>query len=128
MTIFILLVGFGDPRWVPVPRWVRVWGKIFSHGGEWGWVNFTLMGTGLGQHSPQRNSPLPSVVATGEGCTDDTSGQPSSDDHASEAGLSATGRQSYPVSHLVVASLSGAHLHLGRPHRSVPALCYRRRI
>jgi hypothetical protein len=40
-----------------------------------------------------------SVVADDEGCTSGTSGQPSSDDHVSEVGLSATGRQTHPIGH-----------------------------
>jgi hypothetical protein len=50
-----------------------------------------------------------------------TSRQPSSDDHVGQAGLLATGRQTHVVGHLVVAALSGAHLHPRRPRRPVLA-------
>jgi hypothetical protein len=47
-----------------------------------------------------------SAVATGECRINGTSSEPSSDDHAGKVGLSATGRQTYPVGHLIIASLS----------------------
>jgi hypothetical protein len=54
-------------------------------------------------------------ITTGEGRTGVTSRQPSSDDHADEAGLLTTGQQTHIVDHLVVAILSGAHLRPCRP-------------
>jgi hypothetical protein len=62
-----------------------------------------------------------STVVASEGRTGGTSGQPSFDDHTSEAGLPATGRQTHIVGHLVVAALSGAHLRLCRPRRPILA-------
>jgi hypothetical protein len=41
-----------------------------------------------------------SAVTTNEGRTSGTSGKSSSDDHAGEAGLPASGRQTHPISHL----------------------------
>jgi hypothetical protein len=61
------------------------------------------------------------AVATGKGRTSGTSSQPSSDDHADEAGLPTTGRQTYPINHITIASLFGAHLCPHRPHRPVLA-------
>jgi hypothetical protein len=70
-----------------------------------------------------------SVIAAGEGHTvGGSSGQPSYDDHAGEAGLPSTDRQTHTVSHLVVVALSGAHLRPRRPHRPVLAPCHGRRI
>jgi hypothetical protein len=57
-----------------------------------------------------------SAVAVGEGRIGGTSDQPSSDDYANEARLSAIGRQTHVVSHLVVVALSGAHLRPCCPH------------
>jgi hypothetical protein len=69
-----------------------------------------------------------STLTAGEGCTGGTSDQPSSNDHVGEVGLLATSRQTHTVSHLIIASLSGAHL---RPHRSrqpILASCHGGRI
>jgi hypothetical protein len=69
-----------------------------------------------------------SAVAASEGRTDGTSSQPSSDDHAGEAELPATGRQTHLVGHLIVVALSGAHLRPRRPCRPVLASCHGGRI
>jgi hypothetical protein len=52
-----------------------------------------------------------SAITAGEGRTGDTFSQPSSNDHAGEAELSATDRQTHIVGHLVIAALSSAHLY-----------------
>jgi hypothetical protein len=62
-----------------------------------------------------------SAAATSEGRTSGPSGQPPSNDHAGEAWLPDTGQQTLTVGHLIVDSLSGAHLHPCRPHRPVLA-------
>jgi hypothetical protein len=69
-----------------------------------------------------------SAVVTSEGRTGGTSGQPSSDDNAGEAGLPAAGRQTHFVGHLIIAALSGAHLHSHHPHQPVLASCHGGRI
>jgi hypothetical protein len=55
-----------------------------------------------------------SRVTAGECHTGGTSGQPTSDDHAGEAGLPTTHRQTHTVGHLI-AALSGAHHGLRYP-------------
>jgi hypothetical protein len=55
-----------------------------------------------------------SAVTAGEGRTGGTFGQPSSDDHVGEMRLPTTDRQTHTIGHLVIATLSSAHL---RPHR-----------
>jgi hypothetical protein len=57
-----------------------------------------------------------SAIATGEGCTGGPSGQPSSDDHACEAGFPATGQQTYIASHLIITAIFDAHLRPSCPH------------
>jgi hypothetical protein len=59
-----------------------------------------------------------SAVIAGEGRTSSTFGQPSSDDHAGEAGLLTFGQQTHPVDHLSVNLITGALLHPCHPHRS----------
>jgi hypothetical protein len=61
------------------------------------------------------NTASTSAAVTSEGHTGGTSGQPSSDDHAGEAGLPTTDRQTHNVGHLVVTALSSAHLCLCCP-------------
>jgi hypothetical protein len=61
-----------------------------------------------------------SVVTASEGHIGRTSGQPSSDDHAGEAELPAADRQTHLVDHLIVATLSDAHLHPRCPRRPGP--------
>jgi hypothetical protein len=69
-----------------------------------------------------------SAVATGKGRTCGTSGQPSSDDHAGEAGLLATSRQTHTVGHLIVTALSSANLRSCRPRQPILARCHGRII
>jgi hypothetical protein len=57
-----------------------------------------------------------SAIAADKGYTGGTSGQSSSDGHAGEAGLSASGRQTFPVGHLSVNSVVGALLRPCCPH------------
>jgi hypothetical protein len=69
-----------------------------------------------------------SAVTAGEGCIGGTFDQSSSDDHAGEAGLLASDRQTYPVSHLGVNSVIGALLCMCHPHQSELAPLYGRRV
>jgi hypothetical protein len=50
-----------------------------------------------------------STVTVGEGHTSGTFGQPSSDDHVGETGLSATGRQTHVIDHLIIAAPINPH-------------------
>jgi hypothetical protein len=68
------------------------------------------------------------AVATGEGCTGGISGQSSSDDHAGEVVLLAFSRQTYPVIHFGVNSVTGAFLHPHHPRRSELTRCHGRRV
>jgi hypothetical protein len=68
------------------------------------------------------------AVAAGEGRTGGTSGQPSFDDHAGEAELPATGRQTHPVSHFGINLVASALLHPRHPRRSKLAPRHGRRI
>jgi hypothetical protein len=68
-----------------------------------------------------------SAVATSKSCTSSSFGKPSSDDHASEAGLSATSRHTHPVDHFGVDLVTGA-LHPRYPHRSELVPCHERII
>jgi hypothetical protein len=69
-----------------------------------------------------------SAVATDEGRTGGTFGQHLSDDHASEAGLLATDRQTHPIGHLDVHLVVGALLCPRRIHLSELAPRHGRRI
>jgi hypothetical protein len=69
-----------------------------------------------------------SAVAVSKAHTDDTSDQPSSDDHAGEAGLPAAGRQTHIVDHLVVIALSDAHFRPRCPRQPVVVPCHGGRI
>jgi hypothetical protein len=57
-----------------------------------------------------------SAVAAGEGHTDGTSDQHSSDDHTSEVELPAAGRQTHPIIHLNANLVIGALLHPCHSH------------
>jgi hypothetical protein len=59
-----------------------------------------------------------SAVAAGEGHTNGTSSQSSSDDHVGEAGLPTSDRQTHPVGHLDVNLVAGALLRPRHPRRS----------
>jgi hypothetical protein len=59
-----------------------------------------------------------SAFPTDEGRTGGASRQPSSDDHAGKAGLSATSRQTHPIGHFNIGLVTGAHLGLLCPCQS----------
>jgi hypothetical protein len=69
-----------------------------------------------------------SAVATSKGYTGGLSGQPSSDDHAGEAGVPASDRQTHPVGHFGVDLVTGALLRPCRPRQSKLAPWHGRRI
>jgi hypothetical protein len=69
-----------------------------------------------------------SAITVGEGRTSGTSGQPSSDDHTGETGISAIGQQTHTTGHLVIVALSDAHLRPCHPRRPVLASCNGGRI
>jgi hypothetical protein len=69
-----------------------------------------------------------SAVAASEGRSDGTSGPPSSDDHMGEVKLPTTNRQTHTIGHLIVTTLSGAHLRPSRPRRAILASCHGGRI
>jgi hypothetical protein len=69
-----------------------------------------------------------SAVTVDEGRTDGTSDQSSSDDHAGEARLLATDRQTHPVGHFGIGLVTGALLCPCRPHRSELPSRHGRRI